>query len=245
MFSALVSNGALVDRETQDGRTAILYAIARDDAKTLEALVKVAGADVEFDSSLGVTPLSGAATANKPKCVEMLLSLGAKPLKSSRSNSPGFTSLFDGLNRSNEVYHLRDFGTQILSVTVRRHYFAPRRKEKMSQKAIACGATISYEPKSTKRTALAMADDYETSRAFDVLVALGGVATSVCGSGETALDIAANTAIGAPNILVYTATANEPSGNVNYVSTRQRRHMYCCRRGLVDAKALTNFPALT
>ena len=86
MFSALVSNGALVDRETQDGRTAILYAIARDDAKTLEALVKVAGADVEFDSSFGVTPLSEAATANKPKCVEMLLSLGAKPLKSSRSN---------------------------------------------------------------------------------------------------------------------------------------------------------------
>ena len=48
--------------------------------------MKVAGADVEFDSSLGVTPLAGAATANKPKCVEMLLSLGAKPLKSSRSN---------------------------------------------------------------------------------------------------------------------------------------------------------------
>ena len=76
-FSALASNGALVDRETQDGRTAILYAIARDDAKTVEALVKAAGADVEFDSSLGVTPPPGAATANKPKCVEMLLSLGA------------------------------------------------------------------------------------------------------------------------------------------------------------------------
>ena len=81
------------------------------------------------------------------------------------------------------------------------------------------------------------------SRAFDVLVALGGVATSVCGSGETALDIAFanNCDWCAPNILVYTATANEPSGNVNYVSTmtKETALMYCCRRGLVDgAKAL-------
>ena len=247
VFSALVSNGALVDRETQDGRTAILYAIARDDAKTLEALVKVAGADVEFDSSLGVTPLSGAATANKPKCVEMLLSLGAKPLKSSRSNKvPVLQACLMG---SIEVMKVLPSGADFwdsdpLGNGETPLFCAAQKGKDVAKVAIACGATISYEPKSTKRTALAMAGTItKRSRAFDVLVALGGVATSVCGSGETALDIAFanNCDWCAPNILVYTATANEPSGNVNYVSTmtKETALMYCCRRGLVDgAKAL-------
>ena len=87
------------------------------------------------------------------------------------------------------------------------------------------------------------------SRAFDALVALGGVATSVCGSGETALDVAFanNCDWCVPNILVYTASASDPSGDVNYVSTMSNETglMYCCRRGLVDgAKALIKLPGI-
>ena len=252
-FSALVSNGALVDRETQDGRTAILYAIARDDAKTVEALVKVAGADVEFDSSLGVTPLAGAATANKPKCVEMLLSLGAKPLKSSRSNKVpvlqaclmGSIEAMKALPSGAGFWDSDPLGNGETPL-----FCAAQKGKDVAKVAIACGATISYEPKSTKRTALAMAGTItKRSRAFDALVALGGVATSVCGSGETALDVAFanNCDWCAPNILVYTASASDPSGDVNYVSTMPNETglMYCCRRGLVDgAKALIKLPGI-
>ena len=252
-FSALVSNGALVDRETQDGRTAVLYAIARDDAKTVEALVKVAGADVEFDSSLGVTPLVGAATANKPKCVQILLSLGAKPLQSSRSNKvPVLQACLMG---SIEVMKVLPSGADFwdsdpLGNGETPLFCAAQKGKDVAKVAIACGASVSYEPKSTKRTALAMSGTItKRSRAFDVLVALGGVATSVCGSGETALDVAFanNCDWCAPNILVYTASASDPNGDVNYVSTltKETALMYCCRRGLVDGvKALIKFPGI-
>ena len=128
-------------------------------------------------------------------------------------------------------------------------FCAAQKGKDVAKVAIACGATISYEPKSTKRTALAMAGTItKRSRAFDALVALGGVATSVCGSGETALDVAfANNCDWCAKYSVYTVSASDPSGDVNYVSTMSNETglMYCCRRGLVDgAKALLKLPGI-
>jgi len=241
-FHALVSNGALVDRETQDGRTAVLYAIARDDSKTVEELVKVAGADVEFDSSLGVTPLVGAATANKPRCAQVLLNLGAKPLLSSRTNKvPVLQACLTG---SAEVMKVFPSGCNFWDCDPLGNgesplFCAAQKSKDVAKLAIECGATLNYESKSTKRTALAMAATIEKrSKAFDVLVSLGAVATSTMGSGETAIDVAFmnNSDWCAPNILAYTGHGNERSGNVNYVSplAKETALMYCCRRNLVD-----------
>ena len=106
-----------------------------------------------LDSSLGVTPLSGAATANKPKCVEMLLSLGAKPLKSSRSNKvPVLQACLMG---SIEVMKVLPSGADFwdsdpLGNGETPLFCAAQKGKDVAKVAIACGATISYEPKSTK-----------------------------------------------------------------------------------------------
>jgi ankyrin repeat protein len=75
---ALIDRGADVNVPADDGSTALLWAVHRDDRVLVERLLK-AHADAKAANRYGATPMSEAAVYGDPVVIELLLKAGADP----------------------------------------------------------------------------------------------------------------------------------------------------------------------
>ncbi len=86
---ALIEHGADVNAPSDDGSTALLWAVHRDDRVLVERLLK-AHADAKAANRYGATPMSEAALYGDPAAIELLLKGGADP---DSADSTGQTAL--------------------------------------------------------------------------------------------------------------------------------------------------------
>jgi ankyrin repeat protein len=86
---ALIDHGADVNAPSDDGSTALLWAVHRDNRVLIERLVK-AHADAKAANHYGATPMSEAAQYGDPAVIELLLKAGADP---DSTNADGQTAL--------------------------------------------------------------------------------------------------------------------------------------------------------
>jgi ankyrin repeat protein len=75
---ALIDHGADVNAPSEDGSTALLWAVHRQDRALVERLLK-AHADAKGANRYGATPMSEAAQFGDPLVIELLLKAGADP----------------------------------------------------------------------------------------------------------------------------------------------------------------------
>ena len=86
---ALIDQGTDVNAPADDGSTALLWAVHRDDRVLVERLLK-AHADAKAANRYGATPMSEAALYGDPAVIELLLKAGADP---ESADSTGQTAL--------------------------------------------------------------------------------------------------------------------------------------------------------
>ncbi|HEV2702979.1 MAG TPA: ankyrin repeat domain-containing protein [Steroidobacteraceae bacterium] len=94
---ALIEHGADVNVPADDGSTALLWAVHRDDRVLTERLLK-AHADAKSANRYGATPMSEAAAYGDPAVIELLLKAGADP---DSTNADGQTALMVVARTSN------------------------------------------------------------------------------------------------------------------------------------------------
>ena len=88
-LSELIENGARVDAVDEDGRTALMVAVAKNNADCVKALL-VVGADVNAEDKGGETALMKAALNGNAEIVKVLLEAGADV---NAKDKDGFTPL--------------------------------------------------------------------------------------------------------------------------------------------------------
>jgi uncharacterized protein len=94
---ALINGGTDVNAPSDDGSTALLWAVHRDDRVLVERLVR-AHADAKAADHYGATPMSEAAAYGDPAVIELLLEAGADP---DSPNADGQTALMVLAHTSN------------------------------------------------------------------------------------------------------------------------------------------------
>jgi ankyrin repeat protein len=94
---ALIDHGVDVNAPSDDGSTALLWAVHRDDRVLVGRLLK-AHADAKAANRYGATPMSEAAQFGDPAVIELLLKAGADP---ESANADGQTALMVVAHTSN------------------------------------------------------------------------------------------------------------------------------------------------
>jgi uncharacterized protein len=93
----LINAGTDVNAPSEDGSTALLWAVHRDDRVLVERLLR-AHADAKAANQYGATPMSEAAAYGDPAVIELLLGAGADP---DSPNADGQTALMVLAHTSN------------------------------------------------------------------------------------------------------------------------------------------------
>src|ERR1700685_2247494 len=93
----LINAGTDVNAPSEDGSTALLWAVHRDDRVLVERLLR-AHADAKAANHYGATPMSEAAAYGDPAVIELLLGAGADP---DSPNADGQTALMVLAHTSN------------------------------------------------------------------------------------------------------------------------------------------------